>query len=158
MATLAEQISALEAKVTGFFTGSAKLQEQLDAALARAGLAEGNLAKANEKITGLEAQVATLTAERDQAVTAKEEAIKARDEAETKSKETEASVDVRSNQKALAIEQKRGVTTPVKDETGNEGGGTEATESKRDQYMKITDAKARAEFYAKHADEIYAGK
>jgi predicted nucleic acid-binding Zn-ribbon protein len=119
--------------------------------------AQGDLTAANATITQLNAKIVELTGK----VTAYESTIAAKDQAikdlETKLKETEASVTTRANQQALSIEQRRGVSAPLKEEQGKETpGGAEKSKAQEYRELLAKDAVAAGKFYAQHTEEIFA--
>src|ERR1041384_5424168 len=133
------------------------IQEQVEAGFEKiksmfVAKASDDLGKANQTITDLNKKVEDLNGQ----ITKLQGELKAKDEQITKLqgevKETKESVDKQANQRALAIEQQRGVTAPVGEEKGNESGGTQgAPLSKLEEYraLLVSNPRAAGDFFAK---------
>jgi septal ring factor EnvC (AmiA/AmiB activator) len=153
MPTISEEVAELRATLGNWISGGTQELERIKGLLATA---EKESKESKDRVTQLEADVKArdekigkLEADLKAATEGKAKAEGQVGELEAKVKATEESVEARAQQKALAIEQKRGVVDGIKDNARNEnpagdkGGakGGSITENRIADFQKQIDAK-----------------
>lgn len=127
-----------------------KASADLASAQAELGIARQSITDLTAQLAARDTEIVTLKANLATATTRAEAAEKL-------AKDTEASVTARANQQALGIEQRRGVSAPLKEE-GTKDGGAGNGKSASQTYQELIASGKSAEagrFYAENAEEIW---